>query len=88
MNAARATYLERPLTLMVVEADAGSGRCPAQNGFARHGPDAFFGALLDQDQAVGRHAQQTFRLPHRSASAAEIVDQHLPAHGAALDAVG
>ena len=41
------------LTLVIVEFDAGSGGRPAENGFARDGPDALFGALLDEDQTIG-----------------------------------
>lgn len=73
---------------MVVEADAGRAGRPAEDGLARHGPDTFFGALLDEHEAVGRHAQQALGLADGgAAAAAEVVHQHLPAHGAALHRV-
>ena len=72
---------------MVVEADAGRTGRPSEDGLGRHGPDALLGALLDQHQAVGRHAQQALGLADGAAAGAKVVDQHLPAHGAALHRV-
>ena len=77
------------LTLVIVEFDAGSGGRPAENGFARDGPDALFGALLDEDQTIGWDTQQTVRLADSTTdTAAKVIDRHLPADGATLDAIG
>lgn len=73
---------------MVVEFDAGRHQRPAEHGLARHGPDAFFGAFLDEDETVAGDAEETLDLADSAAAAAVIVDVDLPADGAALNRVG
>ena len=72
---------------MVIELDAGRWRRSAQNSFTWNGPNAFFGALLDEDETVARYAQQTVGLPDRSSAAAKVIHRHLPTNGTRLDVV-
>lgn len=72
---------------MVVELNARGRRCPAENGLARDGPDALFSALLNEDERIGRDAQQAVCMSYGAATSAKVVDRHLPANSAGLDAI-
>lgn len=50
-------YNESNRTLMVVEFDTGGHQRPSEYGLAGYGPDAFFGAFLNENETVAGDAE-------------------------------